>query len=76
MRYMRLANALHIACRYHAWESLAMKYLEHMTPSSVMKGESSFTRMAKAFVGPEDAKVEKLLLQQRSLTEGENGEGR
>ncbi|KZO94521.1 glycosyltransferase family 32 protein [Calocera viscosa TUFC12733] len=46
---------------YHAWESLAMKYLEPLTPSLVLKGESSFTRMVRAFVGPEDLKVEKRL---------------
>ncbi|EJT99593.1 hypothetical protein DACRYDRAFT_109692 [Dacryopinax primogenitus] len=46
---------------YHAWESLAMQYLGPMTPSSVLKGETSFTRMARAFVGPEDGAVEKLL---------------
>ncbi|KZO94525.1 glycosyltransferase family 32 protein [Calocera viscosa TUFC12733] len=43
---------------YHAWESLAMKYLEPLTPSLVLSGESSFTRMVRAFVGPEDLKVE------------------
>ncbi|KZO94509.1 glycosyltransferase family 32 protein [Calocera viscosa TUFC12733] len=46
---------------YHAWESLAMKYLEPLTPSLVLKGESSFTRMVRAFVGPEDLKIEKRL---------------
>ncbi|KZO94517.1 glycosyltransferase family 32 protein [Calocera viscosa TUFC12733] len=46
---------------YHGWESLAMKYLEPLTPSLVLKGASSFTRMVRAFVGPEDLKVEKRL---------------
>ncbi|KZO94529.1 glycosyltransferase family 32 protein [Calocera viscosa TUFC12733] len=45
----------------HAWESLAMKYLEPLMQSLVLKGDSSFTRMVRAFVGPEDLKVDKRL---------------
>ncbi|KZT54890.1 glycosyltransferase family 32 protein [Calocera cornea HHB12733] len=56
---------------YHAWESLAMQYLEPLTPSRVLKGESSFTRMVRAFVGPEDTKVEKRLLKERDADAAE-----
>ncbi|KZO94515.1 glycosyltransferase family 32 protein [Calocera viscosa TUFC12733] len=59
--YPRELTVLGTRAIYHAWESLAIKYLEPLTPSLVLKGESSFTRMIRAFVGPEGLKVEKRL---------------
>lgn len=32
---------------YHAWESLAMKYLKVLTPPSVKEGKSSFNKMVR-----------------------------
>jgi len=39
---------------YHAWESAAARYLENLTPVTVARGETSFNRMARTFMGPED----------------------
>ncbi|KAK8854781.1 hypothetical protein IAR55_003520 [Kwoniella newhampshirensis] len=39
---------------YHAWESLAMKYLENLSPKSLRDNENSFNRMVRTFIGPED----------------------
>jgi murein endopeptidase len=33
--------------RYHAWESLAMKYLEKLSPKSIREENNSFNRMVR-----------------------------
>ncbi|WWD19073.1 hypothetical protein CI109_103531 [Kwoniella shandongensis] len=39
---------------YHAWESLAMKYLENLSPKSIRENENSFNKMVRPFIGSED----------------------
>jgi hypothetical protein len=40
---------------YHSWESLAMPYLEALTPAKVRLAQSSFTRMCREFMAPGQA---------------------
>lgn len=40
---------------YHSWESLAMGYLEALTPAKVRQAQSSFTRMCRDFMGADGA---------------------
>lgn len=43
-----LGDGMRLMCyRYHAWESLAMKYLEKLTPKSIREGENSFNIMVR-----------------------------
>ncbi|KAG7528492.1 hypothetical protein FFLO_06115 [Filobasidium floriforme] len=42
---------------YHAWESLAMKYLEKLDPVSIKTSGTSFNKMVRSFVGPTDEAV-------------------
>ncbi|TXT15584.1 hypothetical protein VHUM_00087 [Vanrija humicola] len=42
---------------YHAWESVAGKYLGPLDPPSVLAGTTSFTRMARRFVAPGDLQL-------------------
>lgn len=37
---------------YHSWESLAMPYLEALTPAKVRLAQNSFTRMCRDFMAP------------------------
>ncbi|KZT51932.1 glycosyltransferase family 32 protein [Calocera cornea HHB12733] len=53
---------------YHAWESVSLPYLERLTPTSVARGASSFARMAQAFMGPEDRRIERQLAMAEELT--------
>ncbi|OCF40483.1 hypothetical protein I317_05721 [Kwoniella heveanensis CBS 569] len=39
---------------YHAWESKARPYLSALDPSTVQTIDTSFTRMARKFVGPDE----------------------
>ncbi|KAL7413929.1 hypothetical protein BDY24DRAFT_386906 [Mrakia frigida] len=39
---------------YHTWESLAAHYLEALTPQSLEASQSSFGKMAKRFITPDD----------------------
>jgi hypothetical protein len=33
--------------RYHAWESLAMRYLEKLSPEYIRNVDTSFTRLVR-----------------------------
>ncbi|KAJ9113659.1 hypothetical protein QFC22_005968 [Naganishia vaughanmartiniae] len=39
---------------YHAWESLAMKYLSNLSPEKIRTVESSFNKMVRPYIGPND----------------------
>ncbi|KAI5449138.1 hypothetical protein NCC49_005276 [Naganishia albida] len=39
---------------YHAWESLAMNYLSELSPYKIRTVESSFNRMVRPYIGPND----------------------
>ncbi|WWC89494.1 uncharacterized protein L201_004418 [Kwoniella dendrophila CBS 6074] len=41
---------------YHAWESKARPYLSALNPTSIHQIDTSFTRMAKQFVEPDEEK--------------------
>jgi hypothetical protein len=43
--YMRGING-----RYHAWESLAMKYLEKLSPHRIRHEDNSFNRLVRPYV--------------------------
>ncbi|ORY35552.1 hypothetical protein BCR39DRAFT_510716 [Naematelia encephala] len=42
---------------YHAWESLAMKYLGNLNPKSIREENNSFNRLVRPFIGPNDDEV-------------------
>jgi hypothetical protein len=44
---VRLPRA-HCQCSsYHAWESLAMKYLHNLSPGSIREEDNSFNKMVR-----------------------------
>ncbi|CAD6581388.1 MAG: hypothetical protein TREMPRED_002999 [Tremellales sp. Tagirdzhanova-0007] len=42
---------------YHAWESLAMRYLADLSPRSIRDEDSSFHRLVRPFLGPDDDEI-------------------
>ncbi|CAK9782572.1 hypothetical protein CC85DRAFT_284055 [Cutaneotrichosporon oleaginosum] len=42
---------------YHAWESMAMKYLTALNPRDIRTKSTSFHRLVRPFVGPTDDEV-------------------
>ncbi|TXT08601.1 hypothetical protein VHUM_02729 [Vanrija humicola] len=42
---------------YHAWESLAMKYLKKLSPEAIRNEDNSFYRLVRPFIGPDDDRV-------------------
>ena len=38
--------------RYHAWESLAMKYLKKLSPQGIRNEDNSFNRLVRPYVYP------------------------
>ncbi|KAL7421236.1 hypothetical protein Q5752_004121 [Cryptotrichosporon argae] len=42
---------------YHAWESLAMHYLAELSPTAIFATDTSFHRLVRPFVGPDDERV-------------------
>ena len=43
--------------RYHAWETVAMDHLAKVSPKSIREVDTSFNRLARPYVTPEDDEV-------------------
>ncbi|WOO76631.1 uncharacterized protein LOC62_01G000258 [Vanrija pseudolonga] len=52
---------------YHAWESVAARYLRKVDPEAVLAGKTGFTRMARRFAAPGDVDAWREDLRRRDL---------